>query len=55
MIPAFFNKMQESKMFNILLTAENFHRIINNFNALVSIAQKQLLHFQLISQIKKAN
>jgi len=52
MIPTFSNEMQESKMFNILLTAEKVHRFINNFNALVSIAQKQLLHFQLISQIK---
>ena len=40
MIPAFFNEMQESKMFDILLIAEKIDRFINIYNTLVKIAQK---------------
>ena len=32
MIPAFFNEMQESKMFNILHTAEKVHRFVTIYN-----------------------
>ena len=40
MIPAFSNEMQESKMFNILLTAEKDHRFLCIYNFLVKIAQQ---------------
>jgi len=40
MIPAFFNEMQESKMFNILHTAEKVHRFVTIYNTFVKIAQK---------------
>ena len=39
-IPAFSNEMQESKMFNILLTAEKVARFQNIFSVLVKIAQQ---------------
>ena len=40
MIPAFSNEMQESKMFNILFTAEKVHKFHNIYNALINVAQQ---------------